>query len=672
MKKIKGVISIFFVSILMIQSVYAQGLSLIVDGQNLTELASPFIIDNRTMVPIRFISEALETEVYWDETLQKVDIKRDELSLTLWIGSRIYLLNDQYYVSDVAPKIINNRTYVPVRLVANAFEVGVLWNGDKQEVTIDSSIKDEQTLFYDLDINISDHQKIEGMTQITSNYNGAYDHVEIMVIDPETSKGYIRSREASTSIDWYPRMEDQGQKLLAYVIKDGSNQIIQTKVVPVNIQIIPDVQVSYAKGAETNAVEISANLNFEARYLDYVITPQDKDAIRISERDPYDSYTYQSDYKNNGVHSLQVIAYDKEGNAYPSYTVDVSLYADRYFYLSGVSNNQTINQGVKLIGYRNFDVTNTKFYMKNPLTQEVKLLSDQPWGSYTYQPTKEDEGTRILYMTVLDVSGRLYTTPEKTVVIDMSPKMYLKGVGPDQIVTDELSISLSGNITPDEITYYVLNSSDQLLLEQAGETLNFKPGYSTTYQIYASYTFEGKTYETEKVSFKGYVGTLFGSKPIVAKEEFQDLASSLAVAAMKDTGMSASLQTAQAILETGWGQKIPVDKYSGQMSYNLFGIKGTGTIGSVISNTWEVYNGVSYRVDDYFRAYNNIEESWADHKKILLNLSRYAPYRAVMYDSTKGAWAIRRCGYATDPKYPMKLIRIIDRYDLEILDEIQL
>lgn len=672
MKKIKGVISIFFITLLVIQSVYAQGLSLIVDGQNLTELASPFIIDNRTMVPIRFISEALETEVYWDETLQKVDIKRDALSLTLWIGSRVYLLNGQYYVSDVAPKIINNRTYVPVRLVANAFEVGVLWNGDKQEVTIDSNIKDEQTLFYDLDINISDYQKIEGMTQITSNYNGAYDHVEIMVIDPETSKGYIRSREASTTIDWYPRMEDQGQKLLAYVIKDESNQIIQTKVVPVNIQIIPDVQISYAKGAETNAVEISAKLNFEARYLDYVITPKDKDAIRISERDPYDSYTYQSDYKNNGIHSIQVIAYDKEGNPYPSHTVDVSLYADRYFYLSGVSNNQTINQAVKLIGYRNFDVTNTKFYMKNPLTQEVKLLSDQPWGSYTYQPTKEDEGTRILYMTVLDVSGRLYTTPEKTVVIDMSPKMYLKGVGPDQIVTDELSLSLSGNISPDEITYYVLNSSDQLLLEQVGETFNFKPGYSTTYKIYASYTFEGKIYETEKVTFKGYVGTLFGSKPIVAKEEFQDLASSLAVAAMKDTGMSASLQTAQAILETGWGQKLPVDKYSGQMSYNLFGIKGTGTIGSVISNTWEVYNGVSYRVDDYFRAYNNIEESWADHKKILLNLSRYAPYRAVMYDSTKGAWAIRRCGYATDPKYPMKLIRIIDQYDLEILDQIQL
>ena len=51
----------------------------------------------------------------------------------------------------------------------------------------------------------------------------------------------------------------------------------------------------------------------------------------------------------------------------------------------------------------------------------------------------------------------------------------------------------------------------------------------------------------------------------------------------KRSGMSAALQTAQAMLESGWGQSIPVDKYNGELSYNLFGIKGTGTAGTVIS-----------------------------------------------------------------------------------------
>jgi flagellum-specific peptidoglycan hydrolase FlgJ len=134
--------------------------------------------------------------------------------------------------------------------------------------------------------------------------------------------------------------------------------------------------------------------------------------------------------------------------------------------------------------------------------------------------------------------------------------------------------------------------------------------------------------------------------------------------------MSAALQAAQAILETGWGQSVPVDKYSGKFSYNLFGIKGTGTNGSVVSNTWEVYNGVTYRIDANFRAYNSAAESLNDRNKLLLTASRYEPFRAVMYDSTLGAWAIKRAGYATDPQYPAKLLNIIKKYGLLELDRV--
>ncbi|PKM70365.1 MAG: hypothetical protein CVU93_02445 [Firmicutes bacterium HGW-Firmicutes-18] len=120
------------------------------------------------------------------------------------------------------------------------------------------------------------------------------------------------------------------------------------------------------------------------------------------------------------------------------------------------------------------------------------------------------------------------------------------------------------------------------------------------------------------------------------------------------------------------GQSLPVDKYSGKFSYNLFGIKGSSTNGSVISNTWEVYNGITYRVDANFRAYNNVQESWDDHKGILLNLDRYKPFRDVMYHSSLGAWAIRRAGYATDPLYPLKLMELIDQHNLKELDRIKI
>lgn len=163
---------------------------------------------------------------------------------------------------------------------------------------------------------------------------------------------------------------------------------------------------------------------------------------------------------------------------------------------------------------------------------------------------------------------------------------------------------------------------------------------------------------------KVHTGTIYGPKAVVEKDRFIEFVAGMAQDSRQQTHMSAALQIAQAILETGWGQSVPVDKYTGKLSNNLFGIKGSGPAGSVVSNTWEEYNGVVYRIDANFRAYNDTSESWVDHKRLLLTSERYAQFRAVMHDPVLGAWALKRAGYATDSRYPTKLIDIMNRYDL--------
>ena len=186
--------------------------------------------------------------------------------------------------------------------------------------------------------------------------------------------------------------------------------------------------------------------------------------------------------------------------------------------------------------------------------------------------------------------------------------------------------------------------------------------------------YNGKEISSEQIPIRVYLGEIYKPVPIIEKDKFLDLASGLARDSWEKTGMSAALQTAQSILETGWGQNVPVDKYSGKLSYNLFGIKGKGPRGSVTINTWEVYNGQKYNIDADFRAYNNVGESWADHKEFLLdkNKSRYEPFRKVMHNSVQGAWALKRTGYATDPEYAKKLNRIIKQYNLKKLDKISI
>ncbi|MDO5037363.1 MAG: stalk domain-containing protein [Tissierellia bacterium] len=97
-----------------------------VNGQEIVSDTAPFIENNRTMVPIRFISEALGYEVDWDQREQKAIIQVDKKgSLILYNNLRTYYINGERALSDVSPRLVNRRTYVPLRLVAESFGLEV-------------------------------------------------------------------------------------------------------------------------------------------------------------------------------------------------------------------------------------------------------------------------------------------------------------------------------------------------------------------------------------------------------------------------------------------------------------------------------------------------------------------------------------------------------------------
>jgi flagellum-specific peptidoglycan hydrolase FlgJ len=137
----------------------------------------------------------------------------------------------------------------------------------------------------------------------------------------------------------------------------------------------------------------------------------------------------------------------------------------------------------------------------------------------------------------------------------------------------------------------------------------------------------------------------------------------------KDYGLPAAAITAQACLETGFGKYVSKDMFTGKYSYNLFNIKGSGPAGSVTVKTWEVYNGVKKTILAKFRAYNNYEESFDDYVSLITRSQRYAPCLAVKDDPDEYARQLQNCGYATDPKYALKLISIMDSHKLRELAE---
>jgi flagellum-specific peptidoglycan hydrolase FlgJ len=128
----------------------------------------------------------------------------------------------------------------------------------------------------------------------------------------------------------------------------------------------------------------------------------------------------------------------------------------------------------------------------------------------------------------------------------------------------------------------------------------------------------------------------------------------VAMGNMRNYGIPASIILAQGILESGAGR--------GDLAMNAnnhFGIKcHVGWTGDSVKHDDDA-------AQECFRKYDNSSESFKDHAVFLTGRSRYAK----LFGFSKGdykAWArgLRTAGYATDPKYPDKLISYIERYNL--------
>ena len=127
---------------------------------------------------------------------------------------------------------------------------------------------------------------------------------------------------------------------------------------------------------------------------------------------------------------------------------------------------------------------------------------------------------------------------------------------------------------------------------------------------------------------------------------------------MVQYGIPASICLGQGILESG---------------------AGTGTLSAIANNHFGIkchqdWSGPSVKHDDdaaqeCFRKYNQASESYNDHALFLKSRKWYQPLFKLEKDDYKG-WAkgLKAAGYATDPKYPEKLISIIERYHLDQYD----
>ena len=105
---------------------------------------TPVIVNERTLVPIRAIIEAMGGTVGWEAETKTATLNYGKDKIDLVIDSKTAYLNGNASELDTAPAIINERTMLPIRFIAENFKFDVKWDGDTQTITITKSDKTDE------------------------------------------------------------------------------------------------------------------------------------------------------------------------------------------------------------------------------------------------------------------------------------------------------------------------------------------------------------------------------------------------------------------------------------------------------------------------------------------------------------------------------------------------
>ena len=152
------------------------------------------------------------------------------------------------------------------------------------------------------------------------------------------------------------------------------------------------------------------------------------------------------------------------------------------------------------------------------------------------------------------------------------------------------------------------------------------------------------------------------------REMYIDRFKDIAIVEMHRTGIPASIKLAQGILESNAGASMLAERAN-----NHFGIKCGGEWrGKTMMRKDDDRNAQGKLIKSCFRVFESAEQSYVAHSEFLSDpnkVHRYGPLFALASDDYR-SWAhgLKKAGYATNPKYPQLLIKIIETYQLDQID----
>lgn len=111
-------------------------IGIVVNGENANMKVSPKIIDGVTMVPFRETMEVLQAKISWDANTKSIKATRKNKSVSIQVGSNIVKVGKQEVEIQSPPVVIDNFTYVPIRVISTGFGCKIRYDAINNNIVI--------------------------------------------------------------------------------------------------------------------------------------------------------------------------------------------------------------------------------------------------------------------------------------------------------------------------------------------------------------------------------------------------------------------------------------------------------------------------------------------------------------------------------------------------------
>lgn len=136
----KFLLTLAFCMLLLCSNIGAMSkVKILVNNSEIYSDVEPFLINDTTYVPLRFVSNALNVkEITWNQNAQAITIKKENTTLKFFINKNYAYINNEYRSLKGMPLLKDNRTFVPLRIISETLGATVNWNPDTNTVFIET------------------------------------------------------------------------------------------------------------------------------------------------------------------------------------------------------------------------------------------------------------------------------------------------------------------------------------------------------------------------------------------------------------------------------------------------------------------------------------------------------------------------------------------------------